>query len=208
MPDQGTVAGCADTSSASGRGARCRRIFAVGTTDRVPVWLVVSLRPGYGIRLEAAEELLAGSSPVGSVEAQWPAGRLRVSAYLGAAELPGEIPHRVRCLVTRGTEVLVIWDVFGVADCFPGGGAEGEETVAETASREVLEETGWHIDPNTIKVLGWMHVRSYVDPSADHPFPHPDGFMTVVHANRCGRSADRRNGKTLRDSSLSAGSCR
>jgi 8-oxo-dGTP pyrophosphatase MutT (NUDIX family) len=116
------------------------------------------------------------------VEAEWPAGRVRVSSYLGAARLPDEIPGRVRCLVSDGDSVLVTWDINGNADCLPGGGAEPGETVFETAYREVWEETAWHIDPARIEVLGWMHIETFATPDPNFPFPHPDAFMTVVHA--------------------------
>ena len=144
----------------------------------------VDLRPGFGIRLEAAQRLLDESVAVGALEAEWPAGRVKVSAYVGAAQLPTEIPGRVRCLVTARdcSEVLVTWDVNGTADCLPGGGAEPGESVAETAYREVWEETGWHIEPASVRVLGWLHIESFAPPDPAHPFPHPDGFMTVVHA--------------------------
>jgi 8-oxo-dGTP pyrophosphatase MutT (NUDIX family) len=126
--------------------------------------------------------LLAAHTPVGSIEADWPAGRVRISTYLGQVDLPTEIPQRVRCLVTEGPTVLVTWDIHGSADCLPGGGAEPGESVCDTARREVWEETAWHIDPDTIRVLGWMHIESFAPPHPDHPFPHPDGFMVVVHA--------------------------
>ncbi len=142
----------------------------------------VDLRPGYGIRLESARRLLETSSPVGTVEAEWPAGRVRVTAYLGDADLPDEIPGRVRCLVTDRDSVLVTWDINGKADCLPGGGTEPGETLVEAACREVWEETAWHIDPTRIRVLGWLHIESLATPDPNFPFPHPDGFMTVVHA--------------------------
>lgn len=142
----------------------------------------MELRPGWGIRLDSAHRLLAESSCVGANEAEWPAGRVKVSAYLGGAELPTEIPGRVRCLVSAEDSVLVAWDVNGNVDCLPGGGTEPGETIAETAYREVWEETAWHIDPASVQVLGWLHIESLVPPDPDHPFPHPDGFMTVVHA--------------------------
>ncbi|MDQ3897161.1 MAG: NUDIX hydrolase [Actinomycetota bacterium] len=142
----------------------------------------MGLRPGYGIRLDSARRLLGQHRPAVVVDAEWPAGAVRVSAYLGAVDLPAEIPGRVRCLVTDGEVVLVTWDANGKPDCFPGGGAEPGESVAETAQREVWEETGWHIDAASIEMLGWIHVESCFEPSSDLPFPHPDGFMTVVRA--------------------------
>lgn len=141
---------------------------------------MAGLRPGYGVPLESARRLLGLHTPAAVVDADWPAGKVRISAYLGVAELPTEIPGRVRCLVTDEMRILVTWDVSGTPDCFPGGGAEPGESIAETARREVWEETGWHIDIGTIEVLGWIHLESFVEPSSDHRFPHPDSFMTVI----------------------------
>lgn len=117
-------------------------------------------------------------------EADWPAGRVRLSAYVGSADLPAEIPGRVRCLVTDGSQVLITWDVTGHPDCFPGGGAAHGESAAETARREVLEETGWHVDVDSIEVLGWIHLESFAAWNPDLGFPHPDQFMTVLRAAR------------------------
>jgi 8-oxo-dGTP pyrophosphatase MutT (NUDIX family) len=142
----------------------------------------VTLRPGYGIRLDSAARLLSQHTPAATIEADWPHGRIRVSAYLGAIDLPSEIPGRVRCFVTDGDRILVTWDADDNPDCFPGGGAEPGETIAETASREVWEETGWRIDVDSIEVIGWIHLESLFDWSDDFPFTHPDSFMTVVRA--------------------------
>jgi 8-oxo-dGTP pyrophosphatase MutT (NUDIX family) len=141
---------------------------------------VVERRPGFGQRLDSSVALLARHAPAVTIETTWPSGRLRIAAFLGAVDLPPEIPARVRCLVTDGEQVLVTWNRDGVPDCFPGGGAEPGETTAETAQREVWEETGWHIDVDTIEVLGWIHLEALDEYDPAHGFPHPDSFMTVV----------------------------
>jgi 8-oxo-dGTP pyrophosphatase MutT (NUDIX family) len=142
----------------------------------------VSIRPGYGVRLESVRQLLDTHVPVAVVEADWPSGLVRLSAYLGVADLPAEIPGRVRCLVTDGESVLVIWDIDGRADCFPGGGIQDGESVALAAEREVWEETGWRIHADCLAVLGWIHIESLGERAPDFRFPYPDAFMTVVHA--------------------------
>lgn len=143
----------------------------------------VAARPGFGVRLAAAEVLLAEFSPAAVVEREWPLGPVRLSAYIGACDLPTEIPGRVRCLVADGDRVLMTRDRGGYPDCFPGGGAEPGETLAETAHREVWEETGWHIATDSIEPIGWIHLESLSDWTDDHPFPHPDVFMAVVTAS-------------------------
>ena len=142
----------------------------------------MSARPGYGIRLASARQLVDGRQPAAVVEMDWPNGPVRISAHLGAADLPSEIPGRVRCLVTRGDQILVIWDRQGRADCFPGGGIHPGESLAEAAQREVWEETGWRIHVDRLPVLGWLHIDSLGRRDPEWDFPHPDAFMTVLHA--------------------------
>lgn len=143
----------------------------------------MSGKPGYGIRLESARDVVDGKEPAAVVEMDWPAGPVRISAYTGAADLPAEIPGRVRCLVTTpDDQVLVIWDVEGRADCFPGGGIHDGESLARAAEREVWEETGWRIHVDPLPVLGWLHILSLGERDPAWEFPHPDAFMTVVHA--------------------------
>ncbi len=139
-----------------------------------------AVRPGYGVRLESAARLLETHTPVATVEEQWSAP-MRLSAYLGDVDLPTEIPGRVRCLVTDGETVLITWDAAG-PKCLPGGGAKPGETVVETARREVWEETGWWIDPESVETLGWIHVESLVEAGDAPRYPHPDDFHKVVTA--------------------------
>lgn len=166
---------------------RLPRAVRVRRSSRYVLWnheevVVVELRPGYGLRLAATARLLLAHEPAARVEADWPAGRVRLSAYLGDAELPCEIPGRVRCIVTDPARVLVTWNPNGVPDCLPGGGAHPGETIVDTAAREVWEETGWHIDPDSVDVLGWIHLESLYEFNPALPFSHPDSFMTVVYA--------------------------
>lgn len=160
-----------------------RACLCVPARDRVPVWNSGSATASAWTRRAA----FAACSSVGAVEAEWPAGRVRVSAYLGEAQLPNEIPGRVRCLVSKDDSVLVTWDINGNADCLPAGGAEPGEMIAETAYREVWEETAWHIDPASVRVLGWLHIESFAKPDPERPFPHPR-----VHDSRPRRSGSRR----------------
>jgi 8-oxo-dGTP pyrophosphatase MutT (NUDIX family) len=44
----------------------------------------------------------------------------------------------------------------------PGGGVEGEETYAETASREIEEETGFRLPPSAFSAATWRRDSTYV----------------------------------------------
>ncbi len=60
----------------------------------------------------------------------------------------------VDCLVLRDGQILLAKRADGMLEankwCLPGGFAERNETTAETARREVLEETGWSISNLTL----------------------------------------------------------
>ncbi|MBR6896756.1 MAG: NUDIX domain-containing protein [Lachnospiraceae bacterium] len=59
----------------------------------------------------------------------------------------------VRALIERDGKLLMQRDGAGVFK-IPGGGVEGDEDHTETLVREVLEETGREVIPETIKEIG------------------------------------------------------
>jgi ADP-ribose pyrophosphatase YjhB (NUDIX family) len=117
---------------------------------------------------------------------------LRISAYLGAAAIPDELITSVRCLVQVGDKIVVCTNRDGVSHPWPGGRRRPGETPHATAAREVHEETGWLVDENSLRQLGWLHLEHLSPVPAGHPFPHPD-FCQLVLA---GRASERAGGPT------------
>ena len=112
---------------------------------------------------------------------------LRLTVYVGPVSLPEELVVSIRVLVRVGADVVVCTNVEGKSHAWPGGRREPGETYAETACREVHEETGWLLDPASIEPLGWMHIHNLGEPHP--PFPHPDAVHLVVTASATRRAA-------------------
>lgn len=63
-----------------------------------------------------------------------------------------------RGIICRNGRYLVITGKYG--DCnFPGGGMEQGESLQETLVREVCEETGYHVKPDSIREAFLVHER-------------------------------------------------
>lgn len=127
--------------------------------------------------------LLEACEPAASGEVAWMGGRLvlKVTAYPRPADLPEELVTSVRCIVRVDDRIVVCENESGF-HIWPGGGRKPGETFADTARREVHEETGWLIDESTIRILGWLH-HEHVNPAPEgHPYPHPDFLNPVLSA--------------------------
>ena len=59
----------------------------------------------------------------------------------------------VRGIIFVNGKLLLIQSNFGEVK-FPGGGKEGDESDQDTLIRETLEETGFHVIPNSIREFG------------------------------------------------------
>jgi 8-oxo-dGTP pyrophosphatase MutT (NUDIX family) len=126
---------------------------------------------------------LAGRTPIAVQQVVWPGGvALEIGCYAGDAQLPDELVSSIRCLVTNGDRVLVCADAGSEAHVLPGGRREPGESWAETAIREVHEETGWTVEPTSVRVLGFLHIRHLETVPEGHSFPHPDFLQIVLHA--------------------------
>ncbi len=141
-------------------------------------------RPGFGEPHPQLATLLRDRRPLATQRTAWANGTLplEIRAYAGAAELPDELVTSVRCIVGVGDCVLVCTNEGG-AHPWPGGRRESGESCADTAIREVHEETGWWLEPEELRLLGWLHLHHLAAPPADYPYPHPDFVQLVYAAN-------------------------
>ena len=146
------------------------------------------MRPGFGVRHPALDELLATCRPVGSGDAVWAGGRvpLRITAFAEPAVLPDEIVTSVRCIVDVRDRVVLCQNRDGEHHAWPGGRREPGESYADTARREVHEETGWLIDVDSLREVGWLHFE-LKRPPIDASLPHPDFLQVVMRATASSR---------------------
>lgn len=112
----------------------------------------------------------------------WPAARFEVTTYLHTHLPPEPFITSVRAIVLRrqgdaDTEVLVVQDPDGY-HIMPGGHREGAETLAATASREILEETGWQATID--RIVGFKHFAYLTPKPAVTKYPYPS-FVQLVY---------------------------
>lgn len=145
------------------------------------------VRPGWGQRHPALGEILESVVPAATHDTVWAHGTLplRISAYLQLVDLPDELVTSVRCLVRVADAVVVCTNADGISHPWPGGRRQVGETFEQTACREVREETGWLLEPSSLRQLGWLHHEHLTPRPADWPYPHPD-FLQVVFVGRAG----------------------
>lgn len=153
--------------------------------------VTVSQRPGFGRRHPAMDSLLAATTPVATDETAWLGGAmpLRVGAYIGPADLPDELVTSVRCLVRVGAKIVLCENADG-AHPMPGGRREPGETYVDTAVREVHEETGWLLDRDSLRPLGWLHLEHLAARRPDDPYPYPDLLQVVFRGTATVRDGD------------------
>ena len=146
------------------------------------------MRPGWGERHPVLAEILSAARPAATHDGAWANGavRLRIAAYPAPLQVPVEIDDlvlSVRCLVRVGDEVVLCSNADGFSHVWPGGRREAGESLEQTACREVREETGWLVDPESLRPIGWLHYE-YLDPAdEDSPWPYPD-FLQLVYVGR------------------------
>lgn len=145
-------------------------------------------RPGYGLRHADLTAVLDGLTPAATQRADWGALRLRITAYLSEQRLPEMLVTSVRCLVEVDGRIVLTESPDDV-NVWPGGRREPGETMRQTAVREVYEETGYQLDPDSLRLLGFLHHEHLAPPPADYSYPHPD-FLQLVFS---GCAPNRRN---------------
>jgi ADP-ribose pyrophosphatase YjhB (NUDIX family) len=148
-------------------------------------------RPGFGERHPDLAALLARHKPTATGETSWMGGAmpLRVSAYTTPIGLPDELVSSVRCLVQVGDLVVFCENADGTHP-WPGGRRHPGETYADTAVREVHEETGWSLDRGSLWPLGWLHLEHLAPRRPNDPYPYPDLLQVVLHGTATDRDGD------------------
>lgn len=141
--------------------------------------------------IDQLNALCRGLSPISTEDSWWGRGsssissslipsegiHLKVDAYLTQRPLPPDLVTSVRCVVCRHGEILVVQDRSGF-HIVPGGRREPGESLAQTARREVLEETGWLL--GKLVPLGFLHFHHLTPRPAGHPYPYPD-FLQLLY---------------------------
>jgi 8-oxo-dGTP pyrophosphatase MutT (NUDIX family) len=104
--------------------------------------------------------------------------------------LDDELVFSARCVVWVDGDVVVCTNAHLGRHPLPGGRREDGETAARTAMREVHEETGWLLAPDTLQAIGWLRFR-YLEPTAPEwrHKPHPDMVHVVFSADAVERDA-------------------
>lgn len=146
----------------------------------------MTMRPGFGARHPEFGSLLAELTPAASTETIWGSLRLRVSAYLSDRRVPDELVSSVRCIVECDGR-LVVTESPDDVNVWPGGRRETGETMRQTALREVHEETGFRVEADSLRLLGFLHFEHLAPVPLDYRYPHPD----FVHLILNGRAPDR-----------------
>jgi ADP-ribose pyrophosphatase YjhB (NUDIX family) len=128
---------------------------------------------------ESPAEFLSAHVAQAEEDYRWGELRLHVTSYLGRDLPPLELITSARAVVLAADGVLVVRDPTGI-HILPGGRRQAGETLEQTARREVLEETGWVIDPP--KLLGVKHFRHLSPKPAGYHYLYPDFFQVVYGA--------------------------
>ena len=125
-------------------------------------------------------DFIGRHEPFAEETAVWANGRfpLQITHYLSQSLPPQPYISSVRAVVFHGDSVLTISGPDGDHYIVPGGRREEGESLAETAHREVLEETGWTIELGTI--LSFTHFHHLSPKPDDYAYPHPD-FLQLIY---------------------------
>jgi ADP-ribose pyrophosphatase YjhB (NUDIX family) len=146
------------------------------------------MRPGYGVRHPSIERLIATRERLVGQRVTWPNElELELSVYAGDHEgIADDLIRSVRC-ITRVGDGIVYCTTPHDSHIVPGGRREPGETLAETACREVREETGWIVDPESLVQLGLFHIEFLNPEKTDPVLPSPD----IVQIIFTGTAVDR-----------------
>lgn len=122
---------------------------------------------------------LARHTPFHEETAIWWWGQMhvRLTSYLSDELPPRDLITSASTLLFRDDAVIVSRNRDDT-HILPGGRREPGETLMQTLSREVMEETGWTI--RDVALLGFVHGRHETPKPENYPYPYPD-FIRVVY---------------------------
>ena len=108
-----------------------------------------------------------------------------VSVVACVSDLASATPDSTDCFLGKSPlvprKLVVCQRPEGGWHPWPGGRRErDDESYEETACREVHEETGWFLEPDSFHTLGWLHLQHLRPPPDGYAYPHPD-FLQVVY---------------------------
>jgi hypothetical protein len=139
------------------------------------------MKPRFGARHPDLAALLKTNLPVASHEITWAGGTmpLWVGAHTTRTEPPSELVTSVRCVVRVG-DLLVLCENSDGRHPWPGGRRLPGESFIDTAVREVHEETGWLVDRESFRRLGWLHLMHLAPRQPGDSSVYPD-FLQVIY---------------------------
>src|SRR5262245_7584292 len=139
-------------------------------------------RPGFGERHPHLVAQLEKLPALAVRRTAWIGGTvpLEIRAYR-ELDPPDELVTSVRCIVRVGEHWILYSNEDGVHP-WPGGRRLPGEALVDTAFREVQEETGWRLEPSSIRQLGWLHLR-HLGPRPNLEYPYPDFLQAVLTAS-------------------------
>lgn len=120
---------------------------------------------------------------------KWSDLRLQVTTFVSEDLPPLDYVSSVRAMVTNEErEVLMCTSADGETHIVPGGRREAGETLEETLKREILEETGWHVEIGRQIGFWWFH---HLTPKPEgYRYPYPDFLQIVHHATAIRHAGD------------------
>jgi 8-oxo-dGTP pyrophosphatase MutT (NUDIX family) len=132
---------------------------------------------------------LRALEPLSSERVAWLGGTLplQIRAYGTLVTLPDALLTSIRCVVRVGETIVLCENRDGLSHVLPGGRREPGESHVETAIREVHEETGWKLDRDSLRPLGWIHLQRLGPCPPAHPGVAPEFVQLVFQATASSR---------------------
>jgi 8-oxo-dGTP pyrophosphatase MutT (NUDIX family) len=127
--------------------------------------------------------------PLSSERVAWLDGALplHIRAYGTLVDLPDALIRSIRCVVRVGEAIVICENRDGLSHVLPGGRRAPGESHVDTAIREVHEETGWKLERECIRPLGWIHLQRLGPCPPAHPDLDPEFLQLVFQASASAR---------------------